>query len=61
MGPAEAPELSEADEDAVMALKQAAADAASSGDYPLAIETFTQVLMKAPSPLVYAKRAVRTW
>jgi len=61
MGPDYAPELSEADEDAVMALKQAAADAASSGAWPLAIETLTQVLMKAPSPLVYAKRAAGTW
>ena len=43
--------------DKVMELKQAAAECASSGDWAAAVAKFTEVLMKAPSPLVYAKRA----
>ena len=57
MGPPVAPDLTEAETDALMDVKAAAAEALANGDLDAAIAKFTEVLMKAPSPLVYAKRA----
>lgn len=57
MGSDVAPELSEAEMDEVMELKSKAAEELSNQNYAEAINLFTQVLQKAPSPLVYAKRA----
>ena len=57
MGPDVAPDLSEAELDSVMELKQKAQELEASGDHQGAVDVFTQVILKAPSPLVYAKRA----
>lgn len=57
MGPDVAPELSEAEEDQLSELKQKANQELSSGNFAIAVELFTKILLKAPSPLVYAKRA----
>ena len=57
MGPDVAPELAESELDAVMDLKQKAQDLEASGDHQGAVDAFTEVILKAPSPLVYAKRA----
>ena len=57
MGPDVPPDLSEAELDSVMELKQKAQELEASGDHQGAVDVFTQVILKAPSPLVYAKRA----
>ena len=51
-------ELSEADEDKLMAIKQEATDAFASGDYQKAVDKFTEaILMNPQSALMFAKRA----
>ena len=57
MGPKVTPELSEQEMDEVMATKQKAADAFADGKFQDAIAAYTEVIVKMPSALVYAKRA----
>ena len=57
MGPDVPPEISEAEAEQMTELKIAAADALASGALEDAVDKFTRVIQKLPSPLVYAKRA----
>jgi len=57
MGPDVAPELSEAETEAVLATKSKAAECFSQGKFEDAVAVYTEVLQKMPSALTYAKRA----